>query len=192
MDKICDLFSFKQRNSSMYYAAANGLAEAFNKTLCNLFNKVISKSKRNWHDRMGEALWAYRMTHRMPNQATPYSLIFRTEAVLPLERQLPSLRLAIKEGLTEEDNARPSLEDLEALDENRLESQQSLEFYQAHLSCAFNKKIEDIEVILPTKKEAHYSDTPTLCTNFLLHVRKAEDIERFKHADFDSTSNIDL
>ncbi|XP_060211829.1 uncharacterized protein LOC132639399 [Lycium barbarum] len=36
MNKICDLFSFTQRKSSMYHAAANGLAEAFNKTLCNL------------------------------------------------------------------------------------------------------------------------------------------------------------
>ncbi|XP_070010374.1 uncharacterized protein [Nicotiana sylvestris] len=33
MNKIYDLFGFKQRNSSMYNAAANGLAEAFNKTL---------------------------------------------------------------------------------------------------------------------------------------------------------------
>ncbi|XP_060177701.1 uncharacterized protein LOC132607626 [Lycium barbarum] len=32
MNKICDLFSFKQRKSSMYHAAANGLAEAFNRT----------------------------------------------------------------------------------------------------------------------------------------------------------------
>ena len=47
MDKICDLFGFKQRNSSMYYAATNGLAEAFNNILCNLLKKVVSKSKRD-------------------------------------------------------------------------------------------------------------------------------------------------
>ncbi|XP_004240691.1 uncharacterized protein [Solanum lycopersicum] len=47
MDKICDLFDFKQRKSSMYYATANGLAEAFNKTLCNLLKKVASMSKRD-------------------------------------------------------------------------------------------------------------------------------------------------
>ena len=41
MNKISDLFGVKQRKSSMYYAA-NGLAEAFNKTLCNLLKKVIS------------------------------------------------------------------------------------------------------------------------------------------------------
>ena len=36
MDKICDLFGFKQCNSLMYYAAVNGLAKAFNKTQRNL------------------------------------------------------------------------------------------------------------------------------------------------------------
>ncbi|XP_070004795.1 uncharacterized protein LOC142163309 [Nicotiana tabacum] len=87
----------------MYYATANGLAEAFNKMLCNLLKKVVSKSKRDWHDRMEEALWAYR--------------------------------------LTEEENARLRLEELESLDEKRLEAQQSLECYQARLSRAFNKKV---------------------------------------------------
>ncbi|KAL0370627.1 UNVERIFIED_CONTAM: hypothetical protein Sangu_0380800 [Sesamum angustifolium] len=50
IDKLCQMFGFKQRNSSMYYAAANGLAEAFNRTLCNLLKKVVAKSKRDWHE----------------------------------------------------------------------------------------------------------------------------------------------
>ncbi|KAI3465911.1 hypothetical protein Pfo_022574 [Paulownia fortunei] len=124
-------FSFKQRKSSMYYAAANGLAEAFNKTLCTLLKKVITKSKRDWHERIEEALWAYRTTFRMPTQATPYAL----------GQQIPSLRIAIQEGLMEKENAHLRLEELEALDEKRLEAQQRLECYQARLSRAFNKKV---------------------------------------------------
>ncbi|XP_070030882.1 uncharacterized protein [Nicotiana tomentosiformis] len=77
---------------------------------------------------MEEALWAYRTTHRTPTQATPYSLVYGVEAVLPLERQIPSLRLAIQEGITDEENARFRLSELEALDEKRLEAQQSLEW----------------------------------------------------------------
>ncbi|XP_012857035.1 PREDICTED: uncharacterized protein LOC105976307 [Erythranthe guttata] len=106
MDKLCVQFGFKQHNSSMYNAAANGLAEAFNKTLCNLLKKVVSKSKKDWHERVGEALWAYRTTYRTATQATPYSLVYGVEAILPLESQIPSLRIAIQEGLTAEDNAR--------------------------------------------------------------------------------------
>ncbi|XP_070013017.1 uncharacterized protein [Nicotiana sylvestris] len=107
---------------------ANGLAEAFNKALCNLIKKVISKSKRDWNDRMEEALWAYRMTHRTPTQATPYSLVYGVKVVLPLERQIPLLRLAIQEEITDEENTRLRLVELEALDEKSLEAQQSLEW----------------------------------------------------------------
>ncbi|XP_069144102.1 uncharacterized protein [Solanum lycopersicum] len=141
MNKICDIFDFKLRKSSMYHAATNCLAEAFNKTLCNLLKKVVSKSKRDWHERMEEALWAYRTTYRTPTQATPYSLAFGVEVVLPLERQIPSLRLSIKEGLTEEENAQLCIAELKALDEKRLEAQQNLECYQACLSRAFNQKV---------------------------------------------------
>ncbi|XP_070020297.1 uncharacterized protein [Nicotiana sylvestris] len=105
MNNFCELFGFKQHNSSTYNAVANGLAEAFNKTLCNLLKKVVSKFKRDWTDCMEKALWAYRTTHRTPPQATPYSLIYGVEAVL-LERQIPSLRLAIQVGITDEENAR--------------------------------------------------------------------------------------
>ncbi|KAK3000254.1 hypothetical protein RJ639_044883 [Escallonia herrerae] len=106
MDQLCTKFGFKQHNSSMYNILANGLAEAFNKTL-----------------------------------STPYSLVNGVEAVLPLEQQIPSLRILTQEGLTSENNARFCLEGLEALDEKRLEAQQHLECYQAKLLRAFNKKV---------------------------------------------------
>ncbi|KAL0395514.1 UNVERIFIED_CONTAM: hypothetical protein Slati_4517600 [Sesamum latifolium] len=140
IDKLCQKFGLKQRNSSMFYAAANGLAEVFNKILCSLLKKVVAKSKRDWHERIGEALWAYRTTVRTPTQSTPYALIYGVEAVLPLEQQIPSLRIAIQEGLIEEENAHIGLEELEALAEKRLEAQR-LECYQARLSKTFNKKV---------------------------------------------------
>ncbi|XP_071905645.1 uncharacterized protein [Coffea arabica] len=137
MNKVCKKFHFKQYNSFIYYAAANGLAETFNKTLCNLLQKTVDKSKRDWHLRIGEALWAYRTTFRTP----PYALVYGVETVLPFECQILSLRIAIHEGLSEEDNVRLRLEELEALDEKRLETQQRIECYQVRLSKAFNKHV---------------------------------------------------
>ncbi|KAG5248512.1 Retrotransposon gag protein [Salix suchowensis] len=46
-----------------------------------------------------------------------------------------------QEGLSNEDNVRLRLEELEALDDKRLEAQQRLECYQARLCRAFNKKV---------------------------------------------------
>ncbi|TYK05790.1 uncharacterized protein E5676_scaffold98G002940 [Cucumis melo var. makuwa] len=142
IDKLCEKFKFKQYKSSMYNAAANGLAEAFNKTLCNLLKKIVSKSKRDWQKRIGEALWTYRTTHRTPIGVTPYSLVYGVEVVLPLEREIPSLRMAVQEGLTTEDNVKLRLQELEALDEKRLEAQQALECYQARMSKAFHKHVK--------------------------------------------------
>ncbi|XP_027154861.1 uncharacterized protein LOC113754810 [Coffea eugenioides] len=141
MDKLCEKFNLKQRKSSMYNAPANDLAEAFNKTLCNLLKKVVAKSKKDWHERIGETLWPYRTTYRTTTQGTSYALIYGVEAVLPLEQQIPSLRIAIQEGLTEEENIRLRLEELKGLDEKKLEAQQNLECYHARLSRVFYKKV---------------------------------------------------
>ncbi|KAL0455852.1 UNVERIFIED_CONTAM: Retrovirus-related Pol polyprotein from transposon opus [Sesamum latifolium] len=60
----------------------------------SLLKKVVAKSKRNWHERIGEALWTYRTTVRAPTQSTPYALVYGVETVLPLEQQIPSLRIS--------------------------------------------------------------------------------------------------
>ncbi|KAI5352160.1 hypothetical protein L3X38_005051 [Prunus dulcis] len=49
--------------------------------------------------------------------------------------------MVIQEGLIDEENAKVRLQQLEALDDKRLEAQQRLEGYQARLLNAFNKKV---------------------------------------------------
>jgi len=72
-------------SSTIYYLAANGLAEAFNKTIGNLLKKFIPKSQRDWDDKLGECLWAYSSTVRITMKATLFSLVYECEVVLPLE-----------------------------------------------------------------------------------------------------------
>jgi len=117
-----------------------GLAEDFNKTLCNVLSKVVAKSKRDWHKRQREALWAYKTTYKILNRFL-FALIYGVEAVLSLELQIPLLRITIQEGLTEDENHKFHLAELEALDEKRLRVQQKLECHQIGLSRTFNKKI---------------------------------------------------
>jgi len=52
----------------------------------------------------------------------PFSLVYRCEAVIPLEIQIPSLRVALATQMTDEDNHRLRLQGLEALDEKRLQA----------------------------------------------------------------------
>ena len=90
-------------SSTTYYPTANGLTETFNKTIGKLLKKFISKSQHDWDDKLGECLWAYRTTVRTPIKATQFFLVYECEVVLPLEIQIPSLRVALTTRMVDEE-----------------------------------------------------------------------------------------
>ncbi|XP_062114336.1 uncharacterized protein LOC133825400 [Humulus lupulus] len=114
--KLMDKYKFKHSFSASYNPSSNGQAEAFNKVLCKIMKKTVTKNKRDWHKRLPEALWAYRTTIRTGTGCTPYNLVFGSEAVLPLEVQIPSLRISTQ-LTTPDENVQVRLAELEALDE---------------------------------------------------------------------------
>ena len=122
--------------------AANGLAEAFNKIIIKLLKKFISSSKRDCNEKLSECLWAYQTTVRTATSNTPFSLVYGYEAVIPLEIQMSSLQVTLATKMTKEDNDSLRLQELNALDEKRLQAQKHMELYQARISKAFNKKVK--------------------------------------------------
>ncbi|MGV7989023.1 hypothetical protein PJP10_32140, partial [Mycobacterium kansasii] len=64
VEKLCHKFGIRQSFSTPYYPPANGLAEAFNKTIVKILKKTVSENKRDWDEKLSEALWACRTTHR--------------------------------------------------------------------------------------------------------------------------------
>ncbi|KAJ6853189.1 uncharacterized protein M6B38_251610 [Iris pallida] len=137
----CDKHRIQNVDSTPYNPASNGLAEAFNKIIIKLLKKFVSSNKCDWNEKLGECLWAYHTTVRTATRNTPFSLVYGSEAVLPLETQIPSLRVALTHQLTGENHLR-RLQELEALDEKHLLAQQRIELYQARISGAFNKKVK--------------------------------------------------
>jgi len=78
-----------------------------------------------------------------PTGNTPFCLVYGCEAVIPLEIQILSLRVALVGKMTDEDNHRLHIQELEALDKKRLQAQQRIELYQARISRAFNKMVKE-------------------------------------------------
>jgi len=56
---------------------------------------------------------------------------------------MSSLRVALTTNMTKGDNERLCLQELEALDEKRLQAQQPIELYQAWIPKALNKKVKE-------------------------------------------------
>ena len=72
----------KLLNSSLYYAQANGQAEASNKGVIKLIKRKIDEYPRKWHTVLNEVLWAYRMVCHGATKMSPYHLAYGHEVVL--------------------------------------------------------------------------------------------------------------
>ena len=67
-----------------------------NKNIKRILRKMVETSQ-NWSKKLSFALWAYRTTFRTSTGATPYSLVYGMEAVLPVEIEMRSLRIALEQ-----------------------------------------------------------------------------------------------
>ncbi|KAG9441416.1 hypothetical protein H6P81_017270 [Aristolochia fimbriata] len=77
MDRFCEKFCIQQRTSTAYNPAANGLAEAFNKTLCKILKKTIGANKRSWDEKRVKPYGHLNVVQRQ-HRSTPYSLVYGT------------------------------------------------------------------------------------------------------------------
>ena len=57
---------------------------------------MVGNHKTNWHHMLFYALWAYRTSTKTTTGFTPFRLVNGVESVLPIECQIPSLRLAVE------------------------------------------------------------------------------------------------
>ena len=98
---LCEQFKI-QHNSSPYRPKMNGAVEAANKNIKKIIQKMTVTYK-DWHEMLLFAIHRYRTKTRTSTGETPYSLVYRMEAVLPIEVQIPSLRIMKDAGLSEYD-----------------------------------------------------------------------------------------
>ena len=68
----------------------NGAVEAANKNIQKIVQKMTVTYK-DWHEMLPFALHGYRTSARTLTGATPFSLVYGMEAVLPIEVQIPSM-----------------------------------------------------------------------------------------------------
>ena len=95
MSELCDEFKIQHHNSSPYRPKMNGAVEAANKNIKKIIQKMVVTYK-DWHEMLPFALHGYRTSVRTSTGATPFSLVYGMEAVLPFEVEIPSLRVLME------------------------------------------------------------------------------------------------
>ena len=76
----------------------NGAVEAANKNVKKIVAKMTDTYK-DWHEKLPFVLHAYQTVVRTSTGATPFSLVYRIEAVLLIEVEISSLRVLMEAKL---------------------------------------------------------------------------------------------
>ncbi|XP_057954124.1 uncharacterized protein LOC131148417 [Malania oleifera] len=140
MTKLCSQFKVKHHNSAPYRPQMNGAVEAANKNIKSILEKM-TETYRDWHEKLPFALLAYRTTVRTSTGATPFSLVYGMEAVIPIEVEIPSLRVLKEAELTEAEWVQSRYDQLNLIEEKRLTAIVHGQLYQRRMMRAFNKKV---------------------------------------------------
>ena len=140
MQEVCQQFKIAHQNSTPYHPKANGAVEAANKNIKKILQKMVQGS-RQWHEKLPFALLGYRTTVRTSTGATPYLLVYGTEAVIPAEVEIPSLRVIVEAEIDDDEWVKTRLEHLSLIEEKRLTSVCHGQLYQRRMARAYFKKV---------------------------------------------------
>ncbi|XP_070037110.1 uncharacterized protein [Nicotiana tomentosiformis] len=111
-------FKMMHQNSTLYRSKANNAVETDNKNIKKILRKMVQGS-RQWHEKLPFALLAYHTTVCTSLGATHYLLIYGTEAIIPTEVEIPSLRIIVETEINDDEWVKIHLEQLSLIDEKR-------------------------------------------------------------------------
>jgi len=100
---------------------------------------------KDWHEMLPFSLHGYRTSVRTSTGATPFSLVYGMEAVLPFEVEIPSLRVLMETKLEEAEWVQARYDQLSFIDEKRLAAVCHGQLYQRRMKKAFDKKVRPRE-----------------------------------------------
>ena len=100
MEQVCKQFKIKHHNFAPYRPKMNRAIETANKNVKKIVGKMMDTYK-DWNEKLPFTLHAYRTLVRTSTRATPFSLVYRMEAVLPIEVKISSLWVLMEAKLEE-------------------------------------------------------------------------------------------
>ena len=140
MQAVCSQFKIQHHNSVPYRPKMNGAVEAANKNIKRIVEKM-AETYKDWHEKLFFALHAYRTSVRTSTGATLFSLVYGMEAVLPIEVEIPSLRVLMETKLEEAEWVKNRYDQLNLIEEKCMKAICHGQMYQKRMIRTHDKKM---------------------------------------------------
>ncbi|XP_073035281.1 uncharacterized protein [Primulina eburnea] len=133
----CQEMKITQSFTSVAYPQANGQTEVVNRIIVQALKARLQGKGKDWVEELPSVLWAYRTTPRAPTQETPFSLVYGSEAVLPVEIGKVSSRV---ESYPNQNDQSWAME-LDLVEEKRDRATIRMEAYQNRVMKSYNQRV---------------------------------------------------
>ncbi|XP_026458559.1 uncharacterized protein LOC113359083 [Papaver somniferum] len=134
-------YNVRLHTSTPYYPKGNGQAKATKKTLIRILSRLVYDHHRERHEQLSLELWADRISKRSSTGASPYSLVYGEDAILPAEVAIPSARVAIASHTTPDKVSRFS--HLDTIEERRTQAERFAEAYRKRAANYYNQSVKE-------------------------------------------------
>eukprot|EP00253_Pinus_taeda_P027379 PITA_27379 len=143
IEELLSHHKIKHRTSTPYHPQANGQAEVTNRALENILTKLVSRSRKDWAERLVEATWAYNTTWKTTIGFTLYELVYGKKALLSIEFEYNTLRMVAQLDLDLSHAQKERLLHLNGLDEFRMQALLHTEIVQLQRNIWHDKHIKE-------------------------------------------------
>jgi transposase InsO family protein len=140
MIELTSKLGLQQEHSSPYYPKTNGQVEVVNKTLKTILQRTINSAKSNWHLMLYSTLWDYQTSVKATTGFSPFQLVYEMEAILPIECQIPSIKLAVQ-LLPDTSPLEEWLVYLEQLNEKHRDAALANEAHKHKVKCQYDRSV---------------------------------------------------
>ncbi|GKA56462.1 reverse transcriptase domain-containing protein [Tanacetum coccineum] len=109
----CEKLCIRQCFASVKHPQANGLVERANRSLGEGIKARLDERSKNWLEEISHVLWVHRTMNKSSHGETPFSLTYGTEAVIPIEIGMLTLRTAEVDMIKNDEALETNLDFLE-------------------------------------------------------------------------------
>ncbi|GJW83007.1 reverse transcriptase domain-containing protein [Tanacetum coccineum] len=109
----CEKLCIRQHFAFVKHPQTNGLVERANRSLGERIKARLDERSKNWMEELPHVLWAHRTMIKSSNKVTPFSLMYGTEAIIPAEIGMPTLRTAEVDLVQNDEDMKINLDLLE-------------------------------------------------------------------------------
>ena len=136
---LCAEVGIKQVFASVEHPQTNGQVESANRVLLSGLKRRLEKAKGAWAEVVPRIVWAYHTTPQSSTVETPFSLVYGSDAMIPVEIHESSLRF--QNFVVEESNEERRV-NLDLLEEAREEARIKAEAMKRRVERQYSSKVK--------------------------------------------------